>query len=80
MKHLDKFGDEISVDDYVGAVYFSEIAIFKVVKQTPKMVNLTRLRKPGVKSREQTYRRYACDLIKLSDAQEKALLLTLLGT
>ena len=78
MEHLDMFGAEICEDDYVAGIYGTEFGVFKVNKCAPKTLTMRNVLAKSKRGRERNHRRYAKDLIKLSELQEKAILVKIL--
>jgi hypothetical protein len=77
IKHLDRLGREVKLDDCVVAPYNNSLMIAKVVKLNPKMVKIkkfstiTRPRSTG------EYSKYSNDLVILNGPEVTAYLLKL---
>jgi hypothetical protein len=77
--HIDKLGFEVAVGDFVCGYYGNNIEFFKVVKLTPKMICLHYYKaKPRKGAAPRLHRRYAQDMIKLSEEQTKRLVFKVL--
>ena len=65
-KPIDLFGQEINVDDYVIGGQSNELAIYKVMRITPKMVRIVNIH-AKTKSAKKGKLRYAGELFKIEE-------------
>lgn len=77
IKHLDKLGREIKLDDCVVAPYHNSLMIAKVVKLNPKMVKIKKFSTITKGWSTGEYNKYSNDLIVLDGPEVTAYLLKL---